>query len=490
VARPDQPKQRGAGQTGAAWILNQSTVDRFLARVESALARARRTGSSVLASVSQPVTTSIDPFELVLFGRLTGENWTLIEQPERGGSLVTGLGTAVEIRSEGAGRFSDASQQWRELASAAMSDEPTDIPGCGPVALGGFSFSDKVSSTGPWRDYEPASLCVPQISFARRDGELSISINAFVGPDDIADEKSAVVLDRVKALGESLENLQGSGEPRPSKAVRIASALPPEHYEGAVGRAAQRISEGEIEKVVLAREVLVERDQPVDPGHVMLLLREVFPSCFIFGVGRSGSSFVGASPELLVRREGLRASTVALAGSAARSADPAVDDHLGERLLRSAKDRLEQGIVAERIERSLEEVSVWVSSQPEPGLAKIANVQHLATPIRAQLREPVAALELAGRLHPTPAVGGEPWPKAAEVIAELEGLDRGWYAAPIGWTDAAENGEFCVALRCALLQDTGARCYAGVGVVAESNPESELAETELKLQAILPAVTD
>ena len=177
---------------------------------------------------------------------------------------------------------------------------------------------------------------------------------------------------------------------------------------------------------------------------------------------------------------------MALAGTTRRSADPAVDDHLGERLLQSAKDREEQAIVARRIERTLAPVSLWVAAAEEPVLVKVQNVQHLATPIRAQLAEPVPAVELAGMLHPTPAVGGEPRDKALPLIPALEGLDRGWYAGAVGWTDLAEDGEFCVALRCALLRGGLAHLYAGCGVVRDSSPGEELAETEVKLEALLP----
>ena len=134
-------------------------------------------------------------------------------------------------------------------------------------------------------------------------------------------------------------------------------------------------------------------------------------------------------------------------------------------------------------------MSVWVTAPTEPEIAKVANIQHLATPIRAQLRSAVPCIDLVGRLHPTPAVGGEPWPEARSLIAEIEGFDRGWYAGPVGWTDASGDGEFCVALRGALLDGEEARCFAGVGVVAGSDPAGELAETELKLQAILPVVS-
>ena len=163
-----------------------------------------------------------------------------------------------------------------------------------------------------------------------------------------------------------------------------------------------------------------------------------------------------------------------------------MDDHLGERLLRSDKDREENAIVARRIARALRPLAVWVTAAPEPALVRVANIQHLGTPIRAQLAWPVTAIELAGVLHPTPAVGGEPREEAVGLIPALEGLDRGWYAGAVGWTDTAGDGEFCVALRCALLRGAIARLYAGCGIVADSEPAAELAETEVKLGALLP----
>jgi salicylate biosynthesis isochorismate synthase/menaquinone-specific isochorismate synthase len=216
------------------------------------------------------------------------------------------------------------------------------------------------------------------------------------------------------------------------------------------------------------------------------VLREAFPSCFVFCVGRGEATLIAASPELLVRREGQRVSTMALAGSTRRSADPAVDAHLGERLLRDPSYREEHAIVARRIERTLNRHAIWVACAPEPTLARIANIQHLATPIRAQLAAPIEAIELAGMMHPTPAVGGEPAAAALELIPALEGLDRGWYTGPVGWSDAAGDGEFCVALRCALLRRNVARCYAGNGIVRDSVPVTELGETEIKLAALLP----
>src|SRR5829696_1158358 len=264
--------------------------------------------------------------------------------------------------------------------------------------------------------------------------------------------------------------------------------MPPEHYESAVARAVERIRAGDLEKVVLAREVVVHAGAGHDPAAVFGALRGAFGDCYVFCAGVGDAAFVAASPELLVRREGARVTTVALAGSTRRSADPAVDSHLGERLMRSDKDREEQAIVTRRITRALRPHALWVAAAPEPVLVRVANIQHLATPIRAQLAAPRSAVELAALLHPTPAVGGEPLAAAAPLIPALEGMDRGWYAGPVGWTDANEDGEFCVALRCALLRGREARCYAGVGVVRDSDPASELAETETKLGALLPVL--
>ena len=298
-----------------------------------------------------------------------------------------------------------------------------------------------------------------------------MTLAAVASPDDMAEDLLARLEHR---LAELRERALAMLDPAPAGRYQVASAMPPEHYEAAVARAVQFIEEGEIEKLVLAREVQVHAPRAYDPVAVFGVLREAFPSCFVFCVGRGEATLVAASPELLVRREGHRVSTLALAGSTRRSADPAVDDHLGEQLLRDESYREEHAIVARRIERVLRPHAVWVAAAPEPELVRIANIQHLATPIRAQLAAPIETLELAGLMHPTPAVGGEP---------------ARWYSGPVGWTDATGDGEFCVALRCALLRGGVARCYAGNGIVRDSDPASELAETEVKLQALLPLLS-
>jgi salicylate biosynthesis isochorismate synthase/menaquinone-specific isochorismate synthase len=331
--------------------------------------------------------------------------------------------------------------------------------------------------TPEWSSLAPGQLVLPEVLLRRERGEAWMVLTA------------RSVEEAERRLAELRPASMPLFDPDPVQTARVASAAPPEHFESAIERAVERIAAGDLRKVVLAREVRVHAPREIEVGAVFDGLRVGFPSCYCYMVGSPELAFVGASPELLVRRDGQRVQTVALAGTRRRSADPAVDSHLGEQLLQSPKDREEQAIVTRRIKRVLEPVSVWVTAADEPVLVKVLNVQHLGTPIRAQLAEPLPAVELAGRLHPTPAVGGEPAERALPLIPALEGLDRGWYAGPVGWTDLYEDGEFCVALRCALLRGRVAHLYAGEGIVRDSVPAEELAANEAKLQALLPLVT-
>jgi menaquinone-specific isochorismate synthase len=460
--------------------LTSTQRDTLARRIEQAVRRARRAGEPVLAALGVSVAATTDPTAVICASREPGEPWFCLEQADRDRAARAALGAVVAIEATGPARFTEVARRWRQLAGAAVC-EPDD----GLAAVGGFAFADGGGAAPHWAGFAPASLLVPEVALTRRGDDVQLTVAALVAPDDVPAQALERVQVRLAGLRDTPLPLL---DPAPAGRYDVVSAAPPEHYEEAVARAVAQIAAGELQKIVLAREVQVHAPVAHDPGAVLAVLREAFPSCFTYCVGRGDSAFIGATPELLVRREGLRAGTLALAGSTRRSADPAVDDHLGEQLMRSAKDREEQAIVVRRIERSLAPHAVWVTAAPEPVIVRVANIQHLATPIRAQLRKPVAAVELVDSLHPTPAVGGEPFDVARPLIPALEGIDRGWYAGPIGWTDTSEDGEFCVALRCALLTGPLARCYAGVGVVRDSDPAAELAETEIKLQALLPVL--
>jgi len=489
---PSHPDGQFAGartRPHAPFSLSEAEHEALAARLAQALTRARRSGEPTLATLTVSLTGDVDPSAVACASRRAGEPWFVFEQPDRRRAALACLGEATRISAAGDERFASVAARWRALAQGALGDGPGGAAAPAPLAVGGFAFAPDGGAAPHWEGFEPASLSVPEVALSRLPGAgegVRMTLAALVFSDDLVEQLHARLRRRLAELKSAPLPLL---DPAPVGRFRVAGAMPPEHYEQVVQRAVAEIAAGGLEKIVLAREVHVHAPADYDPAAVFGVLREEFPSCFVFCVGRGESALVAASPELLVRREGQRVSTLALAGSTRRSADPAIDDHLGEQLLRDPGYREEHAIVARRIERTLRPHSVWVTSAPEPGLARIANIQHLATPIRAQLASPIEVLELAGMMHPTPAVGGEPLARAAPLIPALEGLDRGWYAGPVGWTDAAGDGEFCVALRCALLSGRVARCYAGNGIVRGSEPARELAETEIKLQALLPLLT-
>ena len=466
-------------------------------RIERAVRRAQQEGRPVLASITVPAVRTpippgampgpLDPAAVAFASRRPGDRWFCFEQPDRDGFALAGVGQAVRVRASGPDRFPEVGRRCDELARDAECGDLGRLPsGAGPVFTGGFAFADEGGRTPEWSGLEPADLVVPEVSWLRRRGETWVTATVLADGTVDAWELLSGIDRRFLEVREAQLPLI---DPHPAQRPRVASAAPPEHFEAAVARAVELIGRGEVRKVVLAREVRVHAGAPVDPAAVFGALREVFPSCFCFCVGTPDAAFTGASPELLVRREGARVQTVALAGTTRRSADPAVDAHLGEQLVQSAKNQEEHRIVSARIRKALEPASLWVAVADEPVLVRVHNVQHLATPIRAQLADPRPTVELAGLLHPTPAVGGEPWDAARTLIPALEGLDRGWYAGPVGWTDLAEDGEFCVGIRCALLRGPVAHLFAGNGIVRDSDPAAELAETEAKLEAMLPLVS-
>ena len=450
-------------------------------RAERATRRERRTLVSATVTVD-----GVDPCAAIFDSRLASDRWFCWEQPDRGFALAC-AGSALEAVSRGPNRFADVAAECIGAARERADEDGEGVAaGAGPVWVGGFAFADHGAGTPAWSSFPPALMVMPELSICRDGDDTYLTVNCVVAPDWSVGESLARIRARLTGLrAGSLPML----DPQRIGRTEIESVRTPGEFESAVAAAVERIRAGGIEKVVLAREVVLRAPGAYDTAAVFGALRDLFPACFCFCCGTPEAAFLGASPELLVRRSGAGVSTVALAGSARRSSDPSVDDHLGQRLMQSSKDRSEHAIVVRRIVRGLGRHSVWVEAASEPGLVKVANIQHLATPIHAQLAEPRSAIELAGMLHPTPAVGGEPWPAAGELIDELEDMDRGWYAGPVGWMDATEDGEFCVGLRSALVRDREAHLFAGNGMVADSDPADELAETEVKLEAMLPLLS-
>lgn len=384
---------------------------------------------------------------------------TAISWVRRGEGLV-GWGEAVRLRpGRGEDRFERADAALGELAADAEVVDEVARPGTGLVAFGSFSFE---------ADAAGSRLLVPRVVVGRRDGVTWLTHIDPPGAEPVeppaASPPAAVRHDRPRYAGSSNPDL---------------------HWLEAVATAVERIADGELDKVVLARDHAVWSHEPFDPLDLARRLTVRFPYCHTFVV----DGLVGATPELLLARLGRTVHSHVLAGTAGRSHDEAEDASLGAALLASDKDRSEHRFAADSVHEVLAPVCDRLDVDPEPRLLRLDNVQHLATTFAGRLAQDRTSLDVVGALHPTAAVGGTPRDRAQTMIRELEGMERGRYAAPVGWTDPAGDGEWGIALRCAELTGARARLFAGVGIVAGSLPEAELEETRLKLRA-MQAVLD
>jgi isochorismate synthase len=277
---------------------------------------------------------------------------------------------------------------------------------------------------------------------------------------------------------------------RPASAPLATTGEQPDRaaWDRLVGLFAGAVGRGRLDKVVLARRVALRSPLELDPVNALRRLAAAGPESTTFAFVRGGVTLLGATPERLARTEGRAFRTGAIAGSAPRGADAAEDARLAAGLLASDKDREEHAVVVAMLRDALGPIVERLDVAPAPGILALRHVQHLVTPMEGVLRDETGILALAERLHPTPAVGGEPREAALALIAEHEGFDRGWYAGPVGWLGADGDGELMVALRCGLLNGQEATLFAGCGIVADSDPAREWEESRIKLRPIVSAV--
>ncbi len=396
----------------------------------------------------------LDP---VRIGARSGLLWS------RGDFALAGIGEAARIPVS---RPSGADEAQAKLAELAGIDD-VDRPGSGVVGFGAFPFDREVA----------AELIVPEI-IVGRDDDGTCWITTVGNVDDPMARIEAVLQQRVPAGPEATE-------------LSLTSVLAPEIWRDEVlGYAIERIRSGALSKAVLARELVLRSNQPIDATMVIERLWQTHRSAIVFAVDR----FIGASPELLISRAGDTVRAHPLAGTAPRASDPSTDAELATDLLASSKDRWEHAITINWLLDTLLPFCSYVDAEPEPTIVSLPNVHHLGTRVEGLLSSPAASvLELTAALHPTPAVGGDPQDVALDLIESIERADRGRYAGPTGWVDHRGNGAFAVSIRSAQLGSASSgpsevRLFAGVGVVGDSDPESELAETRSKFQAMLGAL--
>ena len=427
-------------------------------------------------------------------------------RPDQGVGLAA-IGKVEAIEPTGNDRFSAASAARAVLAARIRRDAPPEGPA--PVLMGGFSFTANREAAGndsqppsnndsrsphrgpSWRGFGDCRMVLPELTVIDREDGTWVLAATRVGPD--GDEEAAeAALDRRLAAFEA-ERLPDTTDPADSVATSVDHDRD-DYYEALVSEAVAAIDRGAFHKVVLARTLTLDRG--LDVVAVLDRLRRRNPACATFAFSVGETTFLGATPEELVTLDGSRLHTVALAGTAPRGDTPEADERLAAGLLASAKNRSEHRFVVDGITEALTGLGLVDPAPAEPGLMRLNRVQHLHTPITAEVQRrrtgasDMDVLRAAGVLHPTAAVGGAPTGASLEFIARHEGFDRGWYAAPVGWCDLDGNGEMGVALRCALIGPEGACLFAGAGVVADSVPAEELTETAYKLRALLDVIDE
>ncbi|MDQ6716252.1 MAG: isochorismate synthase [Actinomycetota bacterium] len=391
------------------------------------------------------------PLLALLPGGLAPEE--VLSWVRRGEGLV-GWGCAARFETHGPRRFADAEQWWSRTASRAVVRDDVGLPGTGPVVFGSLPFADDSEDT--------ATFTVPEVVVGHRGGRWWLS-----------------TIGREPQL-HPIPVVTPTTAPEPPQDVAFADgALSPAAWAARVAEAVRRIARGDLDKVVLARDLQVEAAAPIDVRWVLQQLAERYDNTWTFSVG----GLVGATPELLVRRDqGLVTSRV-LAGTIRRTGDDANDLALAGSLARSSKDLEEHEYAVRSVAEALAPHCSSMNVPEAPFVLHLSNVMHLATDVAGVSADDATSLALAASLHPSAAVGGTPTPEAVALIAELEGMDRGRYAGPVGWMDGSGDGEWAIALRCGRFEPgrpAVLRLFAGCGIVAGSDPDSEVAESDAK----------
>ena len=454
---------------------------RLPALVSDAREHARSGGRPVLVSIAERV-SAVDPLDAIeslasAFGDSDRMYWS---RPADDFALA-GFGAVVTFQEEGSERFASIDAQWSALRdSAIIEDASENARGVGPVLMGGFAFSPDGPRSARWRDFPSARLILPRVQVVASKGSHWLTLNFLVGADGTTD----VELPSLQQLRERAIRPSAGKRSSPSASrarLGTTDVRSAREWRDSVQDALDTIREGRLEKVVLAREVRAKATGDFDVAAAVRQLRASHQTSYVFAIWSGESAFVGASPELLVRVDGSTVRSSSLAGSAARGATPTADARLAQELFDSAKERREHEVVRRSLCSALAEFCDVVAASERPSLHVLPQVQHLHTEVRATLKADHSVLDLVGGLHPTPAVGGEPRGAALRFISEQEGMDRGWYAAPVGWLQC-DAGEFAVGLRSALVTRNEATLFAGCGIVADSDPEAEFAESQLKLR--------
>ncbi len=460
------------------------TPESLRAFLDRCSALAKEAGRPQLVSISLAV-DHLDPLAVLESIFEPSELHFYAERPAQG-FAVAGAEAVLEFTASGADRFAAARAYIASVLADTIAVGPLDEPFAGPHFFFASGFRE---NAGPGAPFPALRLFVPRWQVARM-GDSTVAVANLLIAEGAPVDLIAAKVWKAHAKFRAFDYRSARRKDRPSAPNQVEEAGGSGGYQRNVARALEEIARGDYRKIVLARAQRLTTTEEFHPLGVLNHLRQHFPSCYAFSIANGrGQSFIGASPERLVRVAGGRLHTEALAGSAPRGGSASEDAAYARALLQSEKDLREHRLVLESIARRVADLGLQLEHAAQPRVLGLANVQHLYLPISAALPAGVHILDLIARLHPTPAVGGTPREPAGAAIARLEPFDRGLYAGPQGWVDHRGGGEFFVGIRSALIDGHAATVYAGAGIVAGSEPEKEFAETELKFKALIEALT-
>jgi menaquinone-specific isochorismate synthase len=451
--------------------------------IELAIARAKQLSKPVLVSEVQEI-DHIEPLSFFSAGKEFYEGERFFWKDPAGQTVFAGVGICKQIQSDQTtDRFFHVEKEWQTFIHNRILIGNCEAPATGPIMFGGFSFDPLKEKTALWSKFSDALFHIPLFLLSMNGMKTYLTTNMVCTQDDHVADFEQVIQERQKLLTSKRNAFN-----QDSFQIMNEMENDPEKWKNTVRNLVEELKEGDLKKTVLAREMRVLFDKKVAVDSILNRLLEEQPDSFTFAFESKGDCFLGASPERLVKKQGKNLFSTCLAGSIKRGKTAEEDESLGEILLTDEKNIIEHQYVVEMIKNAMEQVCSNMEIPDQPVLMKMRDIQHLYTPVLGIAATGSSLLQLVELLHPTPALGGLPKKEAVEKIREIEELDRGMYASPIGWMDHKGNGEFAVGIRSALIQGNEATLFAGCGIVKDSDAESEYLETGIKFRPMLSAL--
>jgi menaquinone-specific isochorismate synthase len=454
----------------------------MLDSIADGISQAKKLGQPILVSSTMSM-DFIDPLIFYIAGKhlFFGERF-FWKEPHQGVTFV-GLGAAqvIETYEPASNRFQHVELEWKNVLKNSIQNK--NSKSVGPMLFGGFSFDPTKKSTGTWDHFPESKFYLPKYMLSIENGHARFTTNLLVTAIDEPEK----IYEHIMVEKKKLLHLNNDDSYMMTHDFTVEE-IEVEEWMESVATVISHINEGKLEKAVLARELKLFSEKAFHIASILHHLEQQQPNSYLFAMESGAATFVGATPERLIKKEDEQLLSTCLAGSIRRGNSKEEDKRLEIELLKDVKNLEEHQFVVQMITQELNQVCKSITTASHPAIFKAKDIQHLYTPIVGMVKDNVHLLSIVERLHPTPALGGFPQDKALVEIREQELLDRGWYAGPIGWIDGAGNGEFAVAIRSGLIQQNEASLFAGCGIVGKSEPSKEYEETQIKFKPMLTAI--